>query len=384
MLELQNIIYCKKKTIEDSVYIYDAIRVPIGKANGIYKNILPENLAAFLIQKLIDRNKLVSDEIEEVIFANAFGTGGNMTRYASLSAGLPESISAFTIDSQCSGGLKAVELGFTLLKSIQQKLLIVGGMESKSLAPKKAYQSHDERFDSNKTFFTTAKFSPNQLGEFPLLAAAKNVALKYGITKTEMLTWANASHEKAFLAQENEFLKAFVGKIDKNHTDQSIRPQVDLFEFSTNDLIDRTVSAHYNDAAACLLIGNTHGQLKPLAKVIATASVGCSPEYAPEGVIFATKKLFENSEIGMEKIELFEINESFALIPLIFAKVFEVDSAKINVLGGNLAYGHPFGASGTINLIHLIASLKFKKLKYGLAVIPAAGGQATAVLIENI
>jgi acetyl-CoA C-acetyltransferase len=382
MLELQNIIYCKKKTIEDSVYIYDAIRVPIGKANGIYKNILPENLAAFLIQKLIERNKLDPDEIEEVIFANAFGTGGNMTRYASLSAGLPESISAFTIDSQCSGGLKAVELGFTLLKSIQQKLMIVGGMESKSLAPKKAYQSHDERFDSNKTFFTTAKFSPNQLGEFPLLEAAKNVAVKYEIAKAQMLVWATSSHQKAFQAQG--ILKPFIEKISEKHSDQSIRPQSDLFNLTSNELIDRTVSAHYNDAAACLLIGNTHCELKPLAKIIATASVGCSPEYAPEGVIFATKKLFENSEIGMEKIELFEINESFALIPLIFAKVFEVDSAKINVLGGNLAYGHPFGASGAINLIHLIASLKFKKLKYGLTVIPAAGGQATAVLIENI
>ena len=92
MLELQNIIYCKKKTIEDSVYIYDAIRVPIGKANGIYKHILPEHLAAFLIQKLIERNNLDPDEVQEVILANAFGTGGNMTRFASLSAGLPNSI----------------------------------------------------------------------------------------------------------------------------------------------------------------------------------------------------------------------------------------------------------------------------------------------------
>lgn len=382
MLELQNIIYCKKKTIEDSVYIYDAIRVPIGKANGIYKHILPEHLAAFLIQKLIERNKLDPDEVQEVIFANAFGTGGNMTRYASLSAGLPESISAFTIDSQCSGGLKAVELGFILLKSVQQKLMIVGGMESKSLAPKKAYQSHDERFDSNKTFFTTAKFSPNQLEDFPLLAAAKNVALKYEITKEQMLVWANASHQKAFQAQS--ILKPFIERISENHSDQSIRAQSDLFKLTSNELIDRTVSAHFNDAAACILIGNTHEKLKPLAKIIATASVGCSPEHAPEGVIFATEKLFENSKIGIEQIELFEINESFALIPLIFAKVFEIDTAKINVLGGNLAYGHPFGASGAINLIHLIASLKFKKLKYGLTVIPAAGGQATAVLIENI
>jgi len=332
----------------------------------------------------MERNGLNKEEIEEVILSNAFGTGGNMARYASLSAGLPESISAFTIDSQCSGGLKSVELGFALLKSLHRKLMIVGGMESKSLAPRKAYQSHDERFDSNQEFFTTAKFSPNQVGDFPLLEAAKNVALKYGITKEEMLVWANLSHQKAFFAQEKGILKSFIEKISEKHSGQSIRAEIDLIKLATNDFIDRTVSAHYNDAAACILMGNTHEKIKPVAKIIATASVGCSPEHAPEGVIFATKKLFENSEIGIEQIELFEINESFALIPLIFAKVFEIDTAKINVLGGNLAYGHPFGASGAINLIHLIASLKFKKLKYGLAVIPAAGGQATAVLIENI
>ncbi|MCP9763395.1 thiolase family protein [Lacihabitans soyangensis] len=374
----------QKKKIEDAVYIYDAIRVPIGKANGIYKNILPENLAAFLIQKLLTRNNLSNLEIEEIILANAFGTGGNMARYASLSAGLDESISAFTIDSQCSGGLKSVELGASLIKSSSRKLLIVGGMESKSLAPKKAYQSNDERFDTSKEFFTTAKFSPNQVGDFPLLEAAKNVAIKYKITKEEMLIWANDSHRKASLAQENGILDLFVEKIEKNHSDQSIRPGIDLARLATNDLIDRTVSAHYNDAAACILLGNTNSKLIPIAKIIASASIGVHPEFAPEGVIFATKMLFENSEIKMEEVDLFEINESFALIPFIFAKVFGVEKSKINVLGGNLAYGHPFGASGAINLIHLIASLKYKKLKYGLAVIPAAGGQATAVLIENI
>ena len=374
----------QEKTIEEPVYIYDAIRVPIGKANGIYKNILPENLAAFLIQKLLNRNNLSNDKIDEVILANAFGTGGNMARYASLSAGLPESISAFTIDSQCSGGLKAVELGASLIKTSARNLLIVGGMESKSLAPIKSYQVNDERFDVNKEFFTTAKFSPNQVGEYPLLGAAKNVASKYAINKKEMLIWAKSSHEKAFFATENEILEPFIEKISQSHKDQSIRPEIDLFKLATNDLIDRTVSAHYNDASACVLMGNAQEKLKPLARIIATASVGIHPDFAPEGVILATRKLFETSEIKIHEIDIFEINESFALIPLIFAKVFALEKSKINVLGGNLAYGHPFGASGAINLIHLVASLKYKKRKYGLAVIPAAGGQATAVLIENI
>jgi acetyl-CoA C-acetyltransferase len=358
--------------------------VPIGKANGIYKNILPENLASFLIQKLLIRNNLSNNEIEEVILANAFGTGGNMARYASLSSGLDESISAFTIDSQCSGGLKSVELGASLIKSAARKLLISGGMESKSLAPKKAYQSNDERFDIHKEFFATAKFSPNQVGDFPLLEAAKNVALKYGITKEEMLIWANNSHKKASFAHENRILEPFIEKLDETHKDQSIRPGIDLARLTTTDLIDRTVSAHYNDASACILLGNSHPKLTSIARVIASTSVGIHPDFAPEGVIFATKKLFESSGIKIEEVDLFEINESFALIPLIFAKVFGVEKSKINVLGGNLAYGHPFGASGAISLIHLIASLKCKKLKYGLVVIPAAGGQATAVLIENI
>lgn len=374
----------QKRAIEENVYIYDAVRVPIGKANGIYKNILPENLAAFLIKKLHGRNGIEQQEVDEVILANAFGTGGNMARYAALSAGLPNSISAFTIDSQCSGGLKSVELAFALLNSVSHKMVIAGGMESKSLVPKKGYQINDERFDENKEFYTTAKFSPDQHGDFPLLEAANNVAKKYEITKEEMLTWAEASHQKAFFARERRILEPFVEKIIDNHIDQSIRPEADLYRLSTADLIDRTVSAHYNDAAACVLIGKKHYRLKPIAKIIATASMGLSPEFAPEGVIFATEKLFKSSKIRIDQVELFEINESFALIPLIFAKVFEIDTSKINVLGGNLAYGHPFGASGVINLIHLIASLKFKNLKYGLVVIPAAGGQATAVLVENI
>ena len=97
------------------VYIIDALRLPIGKANGIYKNILPEKLVAFLLKALVLRNNLLPQQISELVLANAFGTGGNMARYASLLAGLPDFVSSFTLDSQCSGGLKAVEIGAALV-----------------------------------------------------------------------------------------------------------------------------------------------------------------------------------------------------------------------------------------------------------------------------
>jgi acetyl-CoA C-acetyltransferase len=337
-----------------------------------------------LIKKLIERNDLLPHQIDEVVLANAFGTGGNMARYASLSANLPDSVSSFTIDSQCSGGLKSVDLAYSMIKSDAASLVIAGGMESKSLAAKKAYQAHDERFDANNEFYTTAKFSPEQSAEFPLLTAAQNVAVKYDVSKEEMLAWAKDSHRKAFFARENQVLNPFVEKIANSHQDQSIRNGVDLIQLATNDLIDRTISAHYNDGAACVLIGHDQSSLRPIAKIIATASAGVAPDFAPEGVIFATQKLLEKIKFSISQIDLFEINESFALIPLIFAKVFGLDHHQMNTLGGTLAYGHPFGASGAINLIHLIAALQHKNLKYGLVVIPAAGGQATAMLVEKL
>ncbi|MCP9770017.1 thiolase family protein [Lacihabitans sp. LS3-19] len=365
-------------------YIFDAIRLPIGKANGIYKNIIPEELMAFVLKNLLIRNKLYSENIDEVILANAFGTGGNMARFAALSAGFSIENSVFTIDSQCSGGLKSLEIANAYLTSGMKNLIIAGGMESKSFAPTKAYQSQDPRFQLENPFFSTAQFSPNQESEFPLIKAAENVANKYQISKAEMLEWATASHKKASSDFSKNAVESFVVKINEKHEDQSIKGNTDLDKLATENMIDRTVSAHYNDGAAAVLIGNENELLKPIAKILAVESVGCSPVYAQEGVINATDKLLKVANLKIQEIDLFEINESFALIPLIFAKVFGVAKEKINVLGGNLAHGHPFGASGTINLIHLLASLKLKNKKVGLVAIPAAGGQATAMLVEKL
>jgi acetyl-CoA acetyltransferase family protein len=365
-------------------YIFDAIRLPIGKANGIYKNIIPEKLMACVLKSLLIRNNLSSVFIDQIILANAFGTGGNMARYASLSAGFSDETSAFTLDSQCSGGLKSLEVAHAYLASGMMEMIIAGGMESKSFAPLKAYQSTDPRFEVENPFYTTAQFSPDQESEFPLLKAAENVVKKYQITKAEMLDWAAASHKKASSYVSKNAIEDFVVKINEKHEDQSIRLNADLSKLTTENIVDRTVSAHYNDGAAAVLIGNDNKLLKPIAKILAVVSVGCSPEFAQEGVINATEKLLENANLKIQEIDLFEINESFALIPLIFAKVFGVEKEKINILGGNLAYGHPFGASGTINLIHLLSSLKLKNKKVGLLAIPAAGGQATAMLVEKM
>lgn len=363
------------------VFIYDALRLPIGKANGIYKDVIPEVLMAAVLKELTARNKTTP---QEIILSNAFGTGGNMGRYAALEAGLPESIPVTTIDFQCAGGLKAVELAGSLIKAGDAEAVIAGGMESRSMAPFKAYKGHDPRFQKTQPFYSIAKFSPKQTFDFTLLKAAENVAIKYQLTKTEMIKWTQKSHQKASMKSSKDALEPYLFKLKETDTDQSIKPETNFESLSSSQFIDRTVSAHYNDGAAAVFLGNEFISRKPLAKILGCFSIGNNPDYAPDAVISATKGLLSKTDLDLSAIDYFEVNESFSIIPLIFAKTFGVVEEKINVLGGNLAYGHPFGASGTINLIHLIATLKQKNAKRGLVVLPAAGGLSTAMIIENV
>ncbi len=371
------------------VYVIDALRLPIGKANGIYKNIFPEKLIAFLLKALVVRNNLHPQQISEIVLANAFGTGGNMARYASLLAGLPDFVSSFTLDSQCSGGLKAVELGAALVNFQNNSLVIAGGLESKSLEPIKFYHKNDERSNAACLQFDVAKFSPNQISLTPLLDAANATADFFDITKLEMMDWTVKSHKKAILAREKGALIPYLEKIEPHHFDQSIKLNLTLeklYELGSLSKIDFTNSAHFNDGAALVLLANqnyvNNHSCSFLARIIASSSVGFKPEMAPSALIEAVKLVLNQANLTCENIDLFEINESFAVTPLAFAKEFSVGHNRINVLGGNLAYGHPFGASGTINLMHLIASLRLNKKKRGLVAIPAAGGLATAMLIE--
>lgn len=367
------------------MYIHQALRLPIGKANGIYKGTIPEALMAAVLKEIQARAGVLPDEL---ILANAFGTGGNMGRYASLLAGFPETIPVTTIDSQCSGGLRAVELACAVLGSGHAERVIAGGMESRSMAPLKSYRDGDPR--KTGPYYTTAVFAPGgpAAGDPPagepdtLLKAAEKTALKHRISKAEMLRWTEDSHRKAANPEIQNLLHPFIHRLAPEHRDQSVRPGTDFNALSTGQLIDRTVSAHYNDGAAAVLLGNRPENA--LAKVVAAYTTGWDPRFAPEAVLPATAGVLEKAGFTPDDIDIFEVNESFSLIPAIFAKEFNVRPDRINVAGGNLAYGHPFGASGTINLIHLIAALKWKNAKRGLVVLPAAGGLATAMIIENV
>jgi acetyl-CoA C-acetyltransferase len=356
-------------------YIIDAIRTPICKKNGAFKYIIPEEFAAKLFLEILEKNKILHNQISDIFMANAFGTGGNMVRNASLRAFPENTIACTTIDAQCSGGLRAIEIGSEFCNN--DSYILAGGMESCSLAPDKFYHKLDSRFSEKA--YNKAEFSPENSGN-SLFDAAKNVALKYEISKAEMQEWTFEMHQRALMSTKN--LEKYIFNFSKNTADQSLKPNLSLNDWQklqTENLIDRTTSARPADAAAVLLLSKNSENA--IAKIICTVSIGSGPALAPEGVIDVAEKLIENAGIELSEITSFEISDSFAVNALAFAKKFKIEKNKINKSGGILAFGHAYGATGAINAIHLLASLS--KGEKGLIAVPGAGGQATGMIIEK-
>ncbi len=360
------------------------LRVPIAKPFNHYKFTSPEILVANLLKKLSLNHDFLVDNLEEVILSNAFGTGGNMARYALLDAGLQESVSSFTVDSQCSGGLKSIEIADLFLKSGMKSLVVAGGMESKSLAPTKSYHVNDSRVENSENReFTEAKFSPDETTS--LAQSAENIAIKYDISKEEMQVWKVLSNQRVKQASRNAVFQGYIHSFLGLDYDYSSDLDFEkLKKLQSEALIDRTTTAQHADGAAIVLIASQgfvqQNKLSPIARILGHVSLGNASAFAPEGTLLAVQKLI--SYFPDFNIDLIEVSESYAVIPALIEKELGFSKDRINIFGGALAYGHPFGASGTICFMNLVLALKYKNLKRGIVAIPAAGGLATAMLVE--
>jgi acetyl-CoA C-acetyltransferase len=374
-----------------NAYILDGFRLPIGKANGYYKSVMPEMLLATLLRHLQGKYTFLPNQLDELLLGVALGTGGNMARYALLEAGYPLHVPAYTLDFQCGSGLKALTIAEAQLKSDISQCLIAGGMESNSLAPKRQYHPRDSRYVDADTFYTRATFAPTKIGDASLPLAAQQVADQYQISKANMMDWTVNSHKKAHDALQKGYLNDVMIPFETYIADQPIRKNLTLEHLQqsqTSQLIDHTNTAHLHDGAAVLLMANKpfcdEHSLIPQFEIVASATAGGLPNQSPLGVVWATEKLLKNTGIQIDEIGLFEVNESFAVKPLAFIKHFGVSVEKVNIFGGGLAYGHPFGASGAINTLHLMQAMKIQKVRYGLVTIGVAGGQGVAMLLENV
>lgn len=376
----------------ENVYILGGMRSHIGLKNGIFKNVQPEDLAADLLKELIKKYQL--DTIDQIIGGNAVGTGGNITRLMALKAGISEEVPAFTIDMQCSSACMSIDVAFTKIQSGQCDLIIAGGMESSSLQPLRSYVKNDSRYSDGHAPYMVAQFSPNENSDLAMLEGAQRVIQKEKITKAELDFWSLESHIRAKVAKNQNQLADVIQPLYGSTKDEGIRERMSqkLLDrlpllLGENTLITAGNSCLINDGAAFIVLASEKFLKQkgraPLAQIMHTCSIGTNPLYSPLSAMKAVDKLLTSANLKYNDIANFEFNEAFAVIDVLFERAYPKLVDRYNILGGALAYGHPYGASGGIIMLHLLKALEYTKGLYGVCSIAGAGGLGSAILIKR-
>ena len=391
----------------NEVVIVSACRTPIGSFGGALSSLTAPKLGAIVIDEAIKRANISKDSVNEVIMGNvlAAGVGQAPARQASIGAGLPTSVECMTINKVCGSGLKAVMLGAQAIQIGDAEIVVAGGMESMSNAPylldkaRFGYRMgnnelldvimRDGLLDAYKNSpmgnFSDAtaiecKVSRQDQDEFAVLSYKRaQESVKTGRFKDEIVkvSIAGKKGEITFVEDDEEPFKTNFDKIPQ------LKPA-----FSKEGTATAANSSKINDGAAALVLMSLDKAkslgLKPIAKIIAQSSAAKNPERfttAPADVI---PKILKKANLTIDQIDLFEVNEAFALVCLAVNKLAGLDINKVNVNGGAVALGHPIGASGARILVTLLNNLKQRNMKRGLAAICIGGGEASSVIVEML
>ncbi len=376
-----------------TAYILGGLRTPIVVAGTKFKSLRPEIFGAEVLRAL--RQKFFLERVDEIICGNAVGTGGNISRLMALTAGFDDSAAALTVDRQCASGAAAISIGYAKISCGLADVIIVGGAESSSLQPLRVYNPNDERFNLTAVEvqggYKTAQFSPNEFDALAMLKGAQRVADAENISRDEMDAWALISHQRAANAVEN--LREYIIEVAGVREDTGIKKNISrrLLERAPLPLgVGTKISAgnacRINDGSAFVVLVSEkflrEKNLSPAAKILDVTTGGVNPLESPRGAQIVADKLLARNGLSYEKLSAIEFNEAFAVIDVLFERSHPTCVDKFNPLGGALAYGHPYGASGAILLIHLLASLK-NSHGLGLLSIAGAGGTGESILIET-
>ncbi|HBF7898494.1 thiolase family protein [Clostridioides difficile] len=375
------------------VFILGGLRSHIGLKNGIFQFVQPELLGASVLKDLIKKYEI--DKIDEIICGNAVGTGGNITRLMTLTAGVSNEVPAFTVDMQCASAMMSIDIAFSKVKSGQCDLIIAGGFESSSLQPMRTYHKNDKRYNTNNPNYTVAQFSPDDNSQNSMLEGAERVAELYQIEKADLDFWVKKSHKRAKEAREEKVLEDIISPINNSTYDEGIRDKMSqrLLDRMPSILGKETItnaanSCLINDGASFIIICSKkyleYVKKKPKAKIINTCTIGTDATLSPTSAIQAMDKLLEIESLNYLDVSAVEFNEAFAVIDVLFQRKYPELIERYNIFGGALAYGHPYGASGAIIALHLLKALEKTKGRYGICSIAAAGGLGSALLLERV
>ena len=377
------------------VFIAAGLRTPIAHRGGALAHVLPEELGARVIRAMLRHLGLGGVELSGVLAGNAVGTGGNIARLMALRAGLSEEVPSCTVDMQCASAAAAISLAAAKIASGQGECFLAGGMESASLQPLRVYDARDPRRALVPDgVYRTAQFSPGELEEDAMLRGAERVMQQEAVTRAELDAAVLRSHRLAAAAWREGLLDDVVLPLPECARDTGIRPHLTqrlldrlLPHFGPGTLLNAgNACAIYDGAAFLLLVSGTflrRQKWKPLARLVAAASRGGNPQESPRGAMRTADFLLAQQGLLYGDLAAIEFNEAFAVIDVLFARAHGDCLARYNRLGGALAYGHPYGASGAVLALHLLQSLRQAGGGLGLLSIAGAGGMGEAILLER-
>jgi len=389
----------------NKVVIVDAKRTSIGSFLGSLSSFTAPQLGKIVIENLLQSNNLDPEIIDEVILGNVLsaGIGQAPARQAALYAGLPNKVECLTINKMCGSGLKALMLAQQSIALGDADIIIAGGIESMSNAPyiipkaRNGYRmGHGAILDSMINDGLWDIYNNIHMGN-----CAESCAREYQFKREELDAFAVESYNRTLNAQQKGIFKdeivpiEIIFKKDRIVVDSDEEPGKVKFDkipllkpaFEKDGVITAANASKINDGASAILIMSEKTakrlDLVPMAEIVSQASFAKAPVDFATAPIDAIAKVINKSGIKLNQIELFEINEAFAVVTLAAQKKLNLDPEKVNVNGGAIALGHPIGASGARILTTLVHEMRRRNAVYGLATLCIGGGEASAVIIKN-
>jgi 3-oxoadipyl-CoA thiolase len=377
-----------------------AVRTPVGRYGGALAEIRPDDLAATAIAAAVERSGVDPAEIEDVYFGGANQAGEdnrNIARMAALLAGLPESVAGVTLNRLCASGLSAVVSACHAIRAGDGDLFVAGGVESMTRAPLVMAKPAQGFARGNQTVYDTTlgwRFPNPRMEEmFPLESmgeTGENVAERWNVSREEQDQFALRSQQRWAAADFSDELVPVNGV----ELDEHPRPDTSLEKlgslrpaFREGGTVTAGNSSGLNDGAAALVIASEEKarelDTEPLGSFVGSAVAGVDPRVMGIGPIPAVRKLLERTGIGVDDLDLVELNEAFASQSLVVIRELGLDPEKVNVNGGAIAIGHPLGMSGARLVVTLLHELKRRDGRYGLATLCVGVGQGQAALFER-
>ncbi|MDD2310360.1 MAG: thiolase family protein [Desulfuromonadaceae bacterium] len=392
--------------MSSDVYVVEGKRTPFGAFGGVLADISSTILGTVAMKGVLEASGLPAAAVNEVIVGQVLGGGVGQApaRQAMRGAGIPDSVHALTINKVCGSGLKAIMLGADSIRLGESSVVIAGGMENMSMAPyflKKARNGYrmgnGEIIDLMVYDGLTDPYSGVHMGEIGEKSAAH-----FGVGRDEQDAFAIRSFRLSQAAITSGILKDEIVPVVKNvrGTETVISDDEEPFKVNFDKITtlkavfkkDGTITAanasSISDGAAMLLLADKAAlskyNLTPKARIIASATESRHPDNFPDAPIGAIEKVITKAGLTLDDIDLFEINEAFALVTLLAIKALNIPPEKVNVNGGACAIGHPIGASGARLAATLVRELQRQNKRYGLATLCIGGGEAVAVIFERI